>query len=71
MEQEFKRGQIVEVVAYGGELLVRRVVADLGGRVVICAESEWKTAQSGNREPEGVGFQRKDVRASSRGLSKA
>jgi hypothetical protein len=53
--------QIVRAKAYGGEVLERRVVADLGRTVVICSESEYQTAESEGREPEGVGFPRTDI----------
>ena len=44
-----------------GEVLKRRVVADLGRRVVICSEAEYVDATNTGREPEGVGFPRADV----------
>ena len=61
MKRQFQRGQIVKVKAYGGEMLERRVVADLGRTVVICNEEEYQTANRGGRQPEGVGFPRADI----------
>jgi hypothetical protein len=60
--EPLKRGQIVEVEAYGGEWLKRRVVSDLGDTVIVSAEKEFQAAVDGEREPEGVGFPRRDVR---------
>jgi hypothetical protein len=59
--ESHERGQIVRVRAYGGEILERRVVSDLGRTVVICCEAEYKAATVAGREPEGVGFPRADV----------
>jgi hypothetical protein len=60
--EPLKRGQIVEVEAYGGERLKRRVVSDLGDTVIVSAEKEFQAALNGEREPEGVGFPRRDVK---------
>jgi len=61
MENTFERGQIVTAKAYGGEVIKRRVVTDNGRTVVICTEAEYQAAMREKREPEGVGFPRKDV----------
>ena len=61
MKQKFERGQLVTVKAFGGVILTRRVVTDLGRRVVICSEAEYRDATDTGREPEGVGFPRADV----------
>jgi hypothetical protein len=63
MNKKFERGQVVSVKAYGGEVLERRVVADLGRTVVICSETEYQAATVAGREPDGVGFPRVDVSA--------
>ena len=62
MDTGLSRGQLVTVVAYGGEKLTRRVVSDCRRTVVICTEQEFHKAQQENREPDGIGFPRKDVR---------
>jgi hypothetical protein len=54
-------GEVVQVREYGGRMLTRRIVKDLGRAVVICNESEFLLAQRENREPSGVGFPAKDV----------
>jgi hypothetical protein len=56
-------GNFVIVKAYGGELLTRRVVADLGETVVICSEAEFQKARNEHREPSGIGFPKQDVSA--------
>jgi hypothetical protein len=56
------RGQVVEVTEYGGKKLIRRVIADRGGTVVVCNEAEYLAAIREKREPEGIGFPRKSVR---------
>ena len=61
MKQKFERGQLVTAKAFGGETLTRRVVTDLGRRVVICSEAEYRDATDAGREPDGVGFPRADV----------
>jgi hypothetical protein len=54
-------GQMVTVELYGGELAQRRVIADRGKVVVICAEEEYVSAKREGRDPEGVGFPRENV----------
>ena len=61
MKQQFECGQVVRAKAYGGEILERRVVVDLGRTVVVCCESEYQKATAEGREPEGVGFPREDI----------
>jgi hypothetical protein len=61
MMKELTQGQWVTVIAYGGESLQRVVVNDLGRTVIVCTEQEFHSAQQENREPDGVGFPRKDV----------
>jgi hypothetical protein len=59
-------GDVVTVRAYGGEILTRRVVADLGKTIVVCSEAEFQRAQRNKREPSGVGFPREDVSSKQR-----
>jgi hypothetical protein len=61
MNSQLERGQPVKVRAYGGEILERVVVKDLGRTVIIADAQEFHRAISDNREPDGVGFPRKDV----------
>jgi hypothetical protein len=56
-----EQGDVVKVKAYGGEILTRRVVADLGKTVVICSEAEFQRSKKQKREPSGIGFPRDDV----------
>lgn len=60
-------GEVVVVRAYGGEILTRRVVADLGKTVVVCSEAEFQKSRKENREPSGIGFPRQDVTIKKRG----
>ena len=60
---QLKQGQLVEVKAFGGENLIRRVVADLGKTVIVSAEREFEDAISCGKQPRGVGFPRADVKA--------
>jgi hypothetical protein len=53
---------MVVVEAYGGEKLTRRVVADRGPSVVICAEAEYVRAVNEGRKPDGVAFPRRCVK---------
>jgi hypothetical protein len=52
---------VVVVREFGGEMLTRRVVEDLGRTVVICCESEFQRAKKEHRKPDGVGFPVEDV----------
>jgi hypothetical protein len=61
MQRELIRGQVVTAISYGGERLTRTVIADLGETVIVCTQQEFHRASQENREPEGVGFPRKDV----------
>jgi hypothetical protein len=62
MTAELKRGQPVTVIAYGGRRLERRVIYDRGRTVVVCTEEEFHRAAQESREPDGVGFPKKDVK---------
>jgi hypothetical protein len=55
------RGQMVQVTEYGGNKLIRRVIADKGEVIVICNEQEFRNALREKREPNGIGFPRKSV----------
>ena len=63
MGTQFRRGQTVRVKVYGGQIIERKVVADLGKSVVICARGEYEAAAVEGREPDGVGFPKCDVSA--------
>jgi len=59
--KELQRGQRVTVVAFGGERLQRIVVSDLGQRVIVSNEHDFHSSITEGREPDGIGFPRKDV----------
>jgi hypothetical protein len=61
MREQLRRGQSVKVRAYGGEILERIVVTDLGRTVIVSNEQDSHGAARENREPDGIGFPRKDV----------
>lgn len=54
-------GSLVAVIAYGGETLIRRVVAVRLAHVVVCNEKEYGAAAREGRAPIGVGFPKVDV----------
>ena len=56
-----KQGDLVKVVAFGGEELTRRVVAEGNGVIYVCSEQEYHAALTQGREPLCVGFQQDDV----------
>ena len=58
---EMKTGTIVQVTEYGGNLLKRRVVSDLGKTVVVCNEAEYRRAKKEGRKPHGIGFPREAI----------
>lgn len=53
---------MTRVKAYGGEQLVRRVVAERNIRIVVCCEAEYQAAIMEARDPDGIGFLKEDVR---------
>jgi hypothetical protein len=61
-DNQLKIGCLVEVTAYKGEILKRRVVEIQGQTVYICREDEWQKATEERRDPESVGFNRQYVR---------
>lgn len=56
-----ERGQKVVATQYGGQKVVRRVVADLGSTIIICNDLEYFKALEQNREPQGIGFPREAI----------
>ena len=57
----FQRGELVDVIAYGGATLRRRAWLDVGRGVLVCSESDYQVALSGDSEPRTVGFPKDDV----------
>ena len=56
-----ERGSWVRVHAYGGEIIMRRVVEVDGDTIAICRDDEFQAAQREGREPVSVGFPRNAV----------
>jgi hypothetical protein len=56
-----ERGAWVQVRAFGGEILARRVVEVDGDTIAICRDEEYQTAQREGREPITVGFPRSAI----------
>jgi len=56
-----KIGMIIEVSAFRGARLKRRVVEIIDRTIYVCKEEEWESAKQQNREPTAVGFPLKDV----------
>ncbi|MCH7654360.1 MAG: hypothetical protein IIC95_00020 [Chloroflexi bacterium] len=54
-------GDQVALRAYGGETLVRRVVAVGERTVLVCSEEEYLQAKAEMREPVSVGFPMTEV----------
>jgi hypothetical protein len=64
-------GTVVRVMAYGGEQLVRRVVAERITRIMVCNEAEYQAAIREGREPDGIGFLKEnDIEDSKRGRTR-
>ena len=61
MTNQLLRGQSVTVVEFGGNVLKRVVLADRGRAIVVCNPQEFHRATEEKRQPEGIGFPRKDV----------
>ena len=55
------RGDVIKLRAYGGEILIRRVVAIEDGIVFVSKEEEFEAANKESREPVAVGFHIGDV----------
>jgi hypothetical protein len=62
-DKPLKIGGLAEAVAFRGQKIIRRVVEISNETVYLCLESEWKSANKEGREPQCVGFPRKDVSA--------
>jgi hypothetical protein len=60
-EMAFRRGQFVMAHCFGGEIVKRRVIDDLGRTIVICTDEEYLQAHSERRNPVGVGFPVGDI----------
>jgi hypothetical protein len=58
---ELNDGALVNVVEFGGRVLVRRVIADKGEKVVVCPDDEYRDAERKNREPIGISFPKRAV----------
>lgn len=58
-DNQLKTGCLVEVTAFKGEVLKRRVVEISDSTVYVCREDEWQAATEQKREPESVGFNRR------------
>ena len=54
-------GYYVRLRAYGGEEIIRRVVAVKPGVVLVCKDEEYAQAQREGREPAVVGFRLEHV----------
>ncbi|MBZ5664943.1 MAG: hypothetical protein LAO30_10100, partial [Acidobacteriia bacterium] len=54
-------GSLIEVSAFGGERLERRVVEVCGETVYIFRDDEWETAKLEHRESQTIGFNRRFV----------
>lgn len=54
-------GQMVKLRAYGGKDIIRRVIQQEKGIVVVCRQEEYENARLEGREPVTVGFHMKDV----------
>lgn len=57
----YRRGDIVRLLAYRGEILIRRVWRDNGRGVEICSEENYQIALRDGVEAESVGWPREDV----------
>ena len=60
-------GDLVQVRAFGGQVLTRRVVSCTGTGVVICREDEYQSACLEGRAPLGIHFKMRDVVGQVRG----
>jgi hypothetical protein len=61
MAVQLKRGQQVNVNAYGGKRPRVTVVEDRGDVVLICKPQEFEAAQVENRETASIGFRKEDI----------
>lgn len=49
-------GDKVELRAFGGVQITRRLVAVSGDTLLVCSEEEYQQAKNGGRDPVAVGF---------------
>jgi len=56
-----REGDLVRVRAYGGEQVMRRLVAVRGDILLICRDEEYEAAQREGRQPLCVGFHKEDI----------
>jgi hypothetical protein len=54
-------GALVQVKAWGGAVLVRRVVFVREDTVAVCCEEEYEAAKEQGREPSAIGFTKDKV----------
>lgn len=54
-------GKTVKIVAHGGEIIERRVVAVADNTVVVCTDDEFRDAATEGRDPITVGFPVSDI----------
>ena len=71
MRHNFTAGDWVEARAFGGEVILRRVVATEGGTVYVCRDEEFESAVRESREAVAVGFQPHDLSPASRSFVRA
>lgn len=60
-EHGLKRGDVITVRDWEGQLLQRRVWSQVGAGVQVCSESEYRRAIETGDEPLYVGFPLTDV----------
>jgi hypothetical protein len=61
MNSQLKRGQEVNLVSYGGNV-IRRTVVDCGNGVVfVCKSEEFRCSEDEKREPVCIGFKIEDI----------
>ena len=56
-----REGDLVRVRAYGGEQVMRRLVAVRGDILLICRDEEYEAAQREGRQPLCIGFHKEDI----------
>jgi hypothetical protein len=56
------QGTLIKLKAYGGEVITRRVVRDMGDVVAVCTEDEYQNAIRQKRDPVTVGFNKKYIK---------
>ena len=56
-----RQGDLVRLMGYNRQELVRRLVAVNGDILLICREEEYEAARRQQRDPVCVGFRRQDL----------